>query len=295
MQRSFNVHMALSLFCLGAVVCGLCGCGQPAQDTSAQAVQPVGGGMNAGIVFDQIDANQDGSLSRDEFMAAYERTGALRRPMLGAGPPPPAGNGPLNQGAPGETWGQRPRGNMMGQGGQGGQFAPPRGAPMRQQGQGPSGTGQRQFRGRPQPGVSLADLDVNGDGVVTSTEVPERYQRVFQQIDANGDGQITEQELAAGAEAPQGGQYRQGMGGSGQGRGPGSAVRDIQPEVFFQRFDKNQDGKLVSSEVPGPFQEYFHQSDADNNGVVTKEELAQANLGSGTSGQRGPGYRRSRR
>lgn len=47
----------------------------------------------------------------------------------------------------------------------------------------------------------------------------------------------------------------------------------------FAALDKNKDGKLALSEVPKPAQAHFKRVDANNDGVVTKEEFAKSNGG----------------
>lgn len=45
------------------------------------------------------------------------------------------------------------------------------------------------------PPPSFADMDTNGDGVVTQDEVQGPMQRDFSTIDSNGDGSLTEEEI----------------------------------------------------------------------------------------------------
>lgn len=45
------------------------------------------------------------------------------------------------------------------------------------------------------PPPSFAEMDSNGDGVLTEDELQGPMQRDFSQIDSNGDGEVTESEL----------------------------------------------------------------------------------------------------
>lgn len=44
-------------------------------------------------------------------------------------------------------------------------------------------------------GARIKKMDKNGDGTVTSDEVPAGKERQFKKLDANGDGQLTGDEL----------------------------------------------------------------------------------------------------
>ena len=61
-------------------------------------------------------------------------------------------------------------------------------------------------------------LDINGDGEITSDELPQRAQRMMQ-MDRNGDGVLTREELSQG---PPGG----GPGGRRPGRAPGGPSQE---------------------------------------------------------------------
>jgi Ca2+-binding EF-hand superfamily protein len=78
--------------------------------------------------------------------------------------------------------------------------------------------------------------------------------------DANADGAVTQEELRAA--------HDQGKIQRPEGRGNG--------ERMFARFDANQDGKLVASEVPAEAWSRISVADANADGAVTQEELRAA-------------------
>ena len=95
--------------------------------------------------------------------------------------------------------------------------------------EGPFGGGPPMFgggppMGRPQfrPEDMFQRMDVNGDGRITSDEIPEQAKSFILQDDANGDGVITKEEFGKNFPAgPGGGRWRgPGPGGGGPG-GPG--------------------------------------------------------------------------
>ena len=57
------------------------------------------------------------------------------------------------------------------------------------------------------------------------------------------------------------------MGRPAAGNGPPSV------DVVFQRFDRNQDGKLQKAEIPAAVQQFILPADTNGDDVVTKEEL----------------------
>lgn len=96
----------------------------------------------------------------------------------------------------------------------------------------------------------FAHIDVNSDGVLSRDEVPERFKRRFDRVDANGDGKISQEEMLDGEQAGRHGERR------GKDRRPGGEKGGpIDPEARLQK--------------------RFERMDADNDGVVTLEELQQ--------------------
>ncbi|MGD9495419.1 MAG: EF-hand domain-containing protein [Armatimonadota bacterium] len=63
------------------------------------------------------------------------------------------------------------------------------------------------------PGGGFERMDANGDGVLKGDEIPERFRERWMQGDANGDGALTREELQKLWEARRG----QGPSGGGRG------------------------------------------------------------------------------
>ncbi len=133
---------------------------------------------------------------------------------------------------------------------------------------------------QPDPDAMFERLDQNGDGVLTSEEVPEERQRFFdrmmQRADQNQDGKLTQEEFTTSLNT----------GGGGQ-RMPG---RRFDAEGMFERFDSNGDGEITQEEIPQRAQRLM-QLDQNGDGVLTREELSQGRPGGGPGGRpgRGPG------
>ena len=65
------------------------------------------------------------------------------------------------------------------------------------------------------------------------------------------------------------------MGGMGGPRGGGNAMNTEQKAARYMSLDKNGDGKLTRDEVPARMQGLFTRADADDDGIITKQELEQ--------------------
>jgi len=106
-------------------------------------------------------------------------------------------------------------------------------------------------------------LDINGDGEITSDELPQRVQRMMQ-LDLNGDGVLTREELS------------QGPPGGGSGGGPGMAPGGpgARAERMFERFDTDSDGTVTKDELPDGMQQFMERFDRDGDGVVTEDEVS---------------------
>ena len=142
---------------------------------------------------------------------------------------------------------------------------------------------------QPDPNAMFERLDQNGDGVLTSEEVPQERQRFFdlmmQRGDENQDGKLTKEEFTASLG------NRGGFGRAGGGRRPFDA------EGMFERFDSNGDGAITPDEIPQRVQRLM-QLDRNGDGVLTREELSQGPRGGFGGGPGmapgGPGARAER-
>lgn len=137
---------------------------------------------------------------------------------------------------------------------------------------------------------SMRILDADRDGVISAAEIQQAAAR-FAKLDADGDGKLTEAEIRP---AFGGGPRREG--GPGGPGGPGGASPEETVSMMMQ-FDKNGDGMLQKSEVPERMQGIFARGDANQDGVLTREELLQtaqkqsqqASASRGGGERRGPG------
>jgi Ca2+-binding EF-hand superfamily protein len=119
----------------------------------------------------------------------------------------------------------------------------------RRRGQASGGLNPEQLFGR---------MDQNTDGKLTKEELGERGQWLLQS-DANSDGEITKEEYQAAL-----------------ARIRGQAARAFNPEQMFARMDQNGDGKLQKDELRGPRGERFDELDGDKDGAISKEEFQAA-------------------
>ena len=141
---------------------------------------------NAGAVLLKMDKDGDGSLSAEELRPEGGRGGR------GQGP---RGEGGGGQGPRGEGGGRGPRGEGGGPRGEGGGKGP--------RGEG-GGKGKRpqqdeQSRrggrgGDAQFANQLMELDIDGDGTLVRSELPEHMQVAFDEVDANADGVASDEE-----------------------------------------------------------------------------------------------------
>ena len=233
-----------------------------------------GGRPSAEAIFQKLDANQDGKLTKDELperaadkllQADADGDGALTkeeleqaRPGRGFGGPGGAArfdevfagldknaDGVLTQDEVPEKLADRiAAADADGDG----QVTKEELQAVRPGRGGPGGSG-----GPPPIDQVFERSDANGDGKLTQDELPPQVAERIMKADADGDGAVTKEELE---------QARQAMGGQFADR-------------IFERLDENRDGKLTQDELTR-FAEKLMEADADGDGAVTKEELQAA-------------------
>jgi Ca2+-binding EF-hand superfamily protein len=236
-----------------------------------QPRQPLGGGFGPGrgrgpgpggppdragleAMFDRMDANNDGKLTKDEI--PEERQGM--RQLL------------ERLGGDSVTKEQFLRGMMA--------MGPGPGQPR------PDGVPQR-AGGPPPGGRVLAAIDADGDGQLSNAEIVGAGTALLK-LDRNGDGKLTQEELFGPGGPPAFGRRGEGRpaeGRPGEGR-PGErrpgqrGFGGASPEEFRQRLkdaDTNGDGKLTKEEAPPMLRQRFDQMDANSDGFVDEEEMRQ--------------------
>ncbi len=138
--------------------------------------------------FAKVDANGDGSVTKEELMKSLH-TASGHRPNAGpqAQGDPPSGH----SGSRGEHMGQPPFGRgSMGRGPMGGGPLP----------RGPRESGRSALEGRhglPPSAALFAQFDKDQNGKLTKSELPEPLWDRLSKADANSDGEITQDEIEA--------------------------------------------------------------------------------------------------
>lgn len=103
--------------------------------------------------------------------------------------------------------------------------------------------------------------DTNKDGVIDRAEFDAQGAAHFKAVDANGDGFVTPDEMKAFHDAQ---------------RAKFEAAKGDMGAKFLKRFDKDNDGKISAAEWPKDGRLKFEKADANSDGFVTGEEMAQA-------------------
>jgi Ca2+-binding EF-hand superfamily protein len=126
--------------------------------------------------------------------------------------------------------------------------------------------------GRGRPSVAFTVLDVNADGVLDAQEIAAAPASLAK-LDKNSDGQITSDEVRPAM--PEG----RGRGGPGRGEeqeGDSPAQLADDTVKALMAFDANGDGKLSRAELPPRFQGIFDRGDTNKDGFLTPDEIRKA-------------------
>lgn len=129
----------------------------------------------------------------------------------------------------------------------------------------------------------FGQLDKDGDGRLTASEIPAERRALFARLvrigDRNDDGQLTAEEFTAGLNEPE----RRKQTGPKGNRPDQPEGRQRTPGQLFDRFDANGDGKVELDEVPEPARErvskLIERLDRDDDGAVSRREVARARPG----------------
>ena len=205
-----------------------------------------GGFMRFNPIFQALDTDEDGELSKGEIKNAAK---SLRK---------------LDKNKDGQITAEEVRPNFPQGGGPGGPDGRRRG--------GPDGGGGPAQGNDPEEMVrNLMAFDKNGDGKLSKDELPERMQGMLERGDANKDGFLTPDEIRAMAQSQRG----PGGGGPGMGRGGpgGGGGRRVDP--IFAALDLNHDGVLSKEEIDAA-PESLKALDKNGDGKITMDELRPA-------------------
>src|ERR1022692_2913131 len=132
--------------------------------------------------------------------------------------------------------------------------------PCRKAGRGGPGGGRGGSEGRAPSDIveetvkSLMAFDANGDGKLSRSELPERFQGIFDRGDENKDGFLTPEEIrkvAAAQAAPAASAGPGGRGGpeGGRGDGPRGNMNFIRMDPVLAAVDTNADGVISAEEI----------------------------------------------
>jgi len=136
----------------------------------------------------------------------------------------------------------------------------------------------KRLAGREFAAQVFSALDTNDDGSIRTAE----YLRVWGQWARSGrppaEKRIASRQAQA-ADSPARGPNdtnNAGSGGRRPSRRPDAETGRPSVDEVFARFDANKDGKLQKQEIPAFVQQFILPADADNDDVVTRQELQAA-------------------
>jgi len=127
--------------------------------------------------------------------------------------------------------------------------------------------------------MMLSHMDADGDGVVTRDEFMAAREAHFRAMDADNDGQLTLEEFTAWSEQKRAeyrerAEARKGEGRTGEMRERRRGDEDSadrrrgSPERMFNRLDADDDGVVTREEFMAASERMFERMDRDNSGSI---------------------------
>lgn len=140
--------------------------------------------------------------------------------------------------------------------------------PRRPEGGDPSG--RRPDGDGPRPPLFARLLDANRDGRISKEEWAKAGE-LFAELDKNGDGQLDMLELLG--PPPERREMAEGAPARERMERPAGAGNNEPGRPFFQRMDRNGDGKISKDEAGPRIKERFDQLDKNGDGFLTPDEF----------------------
>jgi hypothetical protein len=123
-----------------------------------------------------------------------------------------------------------------------------------------------------QPAFGGFNMDANGDGMITLSEMKAARVARMMAMDANHDGKVSREEFEAARKARMA-QFAANGGGPGGGRRGGRMMGGPGGRDPFKETDLNGDGFITKAEVEQAAAKRFAEIDTAGRGYITQQQL----------------------